>query len=294
VKPPRFRYFDPETLDEAIGILANKDNAKVLAGGQSLMPMLNMRYVQPDHIIDLNRIAGLSEIREHGGILHIGAMTRQRALEFSPLVHEYCPLMREALLNVGHRQTRNRGTIGGSLCHLDPAAELASVATAYDAVIEVRGPNGARDIPMAEFPLFYMTPAIAPEEIVTGVRFALWPQGHVSVFLEFARRHGDFAIVSIAVLLDVGDDRRIRRASVTVSGLTHKPERIAESERLLCAGPASDAVIRDAAAACGEPEATSDVHATASYRRHLARTLAFRCLTTALERAKTGRSVGHG
>jgi carbon-monoxide dehydrogenase medium subunit len=294
VKPPRFRYFDPETLDEAIDLVASKDNAKVLAGGQSLMPMLNMRFVQPDHIIDLNRVAGLNGIRMRDGVLSIGAMTRQRELEFSSLIHEACPLMREALLNVGHRQTRNRGTIGGSLCHLDPAAELAAVAMAYDATIEVCGRNGPREIPMAEFPLFYMTPAIAPDEIVTGVRIALWPRGHASAFLEFSRRHGDFAIVSIAVLLGVDDDHRVRNASITVSGLTHKPERIAEAEHLLCAGPVGESVVREAAAVCGALEANSDVHATASYRQHLARTLALRCINTALQRADVGRSAGHG
>jgi len=293
VKPSRFRYSDPVTVDEAIDLLASHENAKVLAGGQSLMPMLNMRYVQPDHLIDLNRISELSGFREQDGILHIGAMTRQRELEFSALIHDRCSLMHEALRNVGHRQTRNRGTIGGSLCHLDPAAELVSVATAYDAVIEARGPNGAREIPMAEFPLFYMTPSIAPDEIVTGVRFALWPRGHASAFLEFARRRGDFAIVSVAVLLDISE-HQVRRASVTVSGLTHLPERIADAEMLLCRGPISTAVIRDAAAACGSIETMSDVHASASYRQHLARTLVSRCLTIALARGGVPRSVLHG
>jgi carbon-monoxide dehydrogenase medium subunit len=196
--------------------------------------------------------------------------------------------MHEALLNVGHRQTRNRGTLGGSLCHLDPAAELAAVAMAYDATIEVRSRDGAREIPMAEFPAFYMTPAIQPDEIVTGVRFAPWPRGHASAFLEFSRRHGDFAIASVAVLIELDGDRQPRRASITVSGLTHKPERIAEAEGLICAGPPTEDRIRQAAAACGALAATGDVHASASYRQHLARTLAFRCVTTALQRARLG------
>jgi carbon-monoxide dehydrogenase medium subunit len=290
VKPPPFQYYDPDTLDEALDLVATKDNAKVLAGGQSLMPMLNMRYAQPDHIIDLNRIPGLDQIRENDGVLSIGAMTRQRELEFSDVIRECCPLMHEALLNVGHRQTRNRGTIGGSLCHLDPAAELAAVAMAYDAIVEVRSRNGAREIRMGDFPAFYMTPAIQPDEIVTGLRFTLWPRGHASAFLEFSRRHGDFAIVAIAALVDVDGDRKPRRASITVSGLTHKPERIAEAEGLLCAGPPTEARIRQAAAACGAIAATSDVHAGAPYRQHLARTLAFRCVTTALQRAGADQS----
>ena len=124
MKPPPFRYYDPRTVADAIGLLGRLDNAKLLAGGQSLMPMLNMRYVLPDHVIDLNRVEGLSYIREAGGAIEIGAMTRQRELEFSDLIRAKLPIMHEALLQVGHRQTRNRGTIGGSLCHLDPAAEV--------------------------------------------------------------------------------------------------------------------------------------------------------------------------
>ena len=128
MKPPPFSYHDPSTVADAVGLLGRLDNAKLLAGGQSLMPMLNMRFVLPDHVIDLNRVEGLSYIRDSNGALEIGAMTRQRELEFSDAVRERCPLMHEAILQVGHRQTRNRGTIGGSLCHLDPAAELVSLA----------------------------------------------------------------------------------------------------------------------------------------------------------------------
>ena len=128
MKPPPFSYHDPETVAEVVGLLSRLENAKLLAGGQSLMPMLNMRFVLPDHIIDLNRVNGLSYIRENGNTLVIGAMTRQRDLEFSDVIRTRCPLMHEAIVQVGHRQTRNRGTIGGSLCHLDPSAELVSVA----------------------------------------------------------------------------------------------------------------------------------------------------------------------
>ena len=172
MKPPPFRYHDPKTVSEAVGLLGGLENAKLLAGGQSLMPMLNMRFVLPDHIIDLNRVEGLSYIREAKGALEIGAMTRQRDLEFSDAVRARWPIMHEALLQVGHRQTRNRGTIGGSLCHLDPAAELVSLATGYDATVTVVGPNGERELPFAEFPVAYMTPAIELNELVVGVQFA--------------------------------------------------------------------------------------------------------------------------
>src|SRR5262245_31068769 len=135
MKPAPFSYHDPRTLADAIALLGETANAKLLAGGQSLMPMLNMRYVQPDHVIDLNGIEGLAYVREAGNALEIGAMTRQRAIESSALVRARCPLMHEAILQVGHRQTRSRGTLGGSLCHLDPAAELVAVAAALDATV---------------------------------------------------------------------------------------------------------------------------------------------------------------
>src|ERR1700736_6249264 len=171
MKPPPFRYHDPRTVGEAVGLLGRLENAKLLAGGQSLMPMLNMRFVLPDHIIDLNRVEGLSYIRDSESMLEIGAMTRQRDLEFSDAVRARWPIMHEALLQVGHRKTRNRGTIGGSLCHLDPAAELVSLATGYDATVTVVGANSQREIAFGEFPVAYMTPAIVPNEVVTAVRF---------------------------------------------------------------------------------------------------------------------------
>src|SRR2546425_9101212 len=175
MKPPPFEYYDPTTIAEVVGLLGRLENAKLLAGGQSLMPMLNMRLVLPDHVVDLHRVQRLSYIREENGAIEIGAMTRQRDLEFSDVVRVRCPLMHEAIQQIGHRQTRNRGTIGGSLCHLDPAAELVSIATGYDATVTVAGPNGERELPFAEFPVAYMTPAIELNELVVGVRFAQWP-----------------------------------------------------------------------------------------------------------------------
>src|SRR5438876_6934656 len=169
MKPPPFRYHDPKTVSETIGLLGSLENAKLLAGGQSLMPMLNMRFVLPDHIVDINRVEGLSYIRESNGggqgALEVGAMTRQRDLEYSDAVRTHWPIMHEALLQVGHRQTRNRGTMGGSLCHLDPAAELVSLALGYDAVVSIAGPNGQREIAFADFPAAYMAPAIEPNEL---------------------------------------------------------------------------------------------------------------------------------
>jgi carbon-monoxide dehydrogenase medium subunit len=288
VKPPAFEYHDPRSLPEALELLASKENSKLLAGGQSLMPMLNMRYVRPDHLIDLNRLDALSYIREEAGAIRIGSMTRQRELEFSELVRRRCPLMHEALRSVGHRQTRNRGTIGGSLCHLDPAAELPSVAMAHEAIVEAEGPRGRREIPMAAFPAFYMTPAIEPDELVAAIRFTPWPEGHGSAFLEFARRQGDFAIVSAAALIELAADRTIRRASLTIGGAAYAPQRIGKAEALLAGAAVSPEALHSAAEACSEIDATADIHASADYRRHLAATLAFRALEEAGRRASRG------
>ena len=293
MKPPPFRYHDPATVAEALDILATMENAKLLAGGQSLMPMLNMRYVQPDHIVDLNKIAELAYVADEGQVIRIGAMTRQRELEFSATIRDRLPLMHDALMNVGHRQTRNRGTIGGSLCHLDPAAELVAVATAYDAVVTVRGKAGPRDVPFAEFPAGFMMPATEPDEIVTTIAFEPWPAGHGAAFLEFSRRRGDFAVASVAVLLDCDRDT-IRRASVTIGGLSHAPQRARAAEDILRHSPAAPDRFQAAAEACGALDAGGDIHASTSYRQRLARVLSHRALLIAHERARaaqTGRSA---
>jgi len=284
MKPPPFRYHDPTSLDEALGLVATLDNAKLLAGGQSLMPMLNLRLAFPDDVVDLNRIETLAHVTESDGTITIGAMTRQRHLERSELVGRVCPLLHEALAHVGHRQTRNRGTIGGSLCHLDPSAELPVAAAALDATIHVSRRGGSRSLPMSEFPAFYMTPAIEPDEIVTAIAFEPWPAGHGYAFVEFARRLGDFAVAGVAVLLDVGDDEIIRRASVALGGVGEGPIRCPEAEAALVGVPSSDERFDEAARICGEIEAMEDVHASSAYRRHLARVLTRRALDRAHER----------
>jgi carbon-monoxide dehydrogenase medium subunit len=285
MKPPPFTYHDPRTLEDALALLGSLENAKLLAGGQSLMPMLNMRFVLPDHVIDLNRIPDLSYIRESGDVLEIGAMTRQRDIEFSDLIRRRCPLLREALLQVGHRQTRNRGTIGGSLCHLDPAAEQPTVLAALDATVHVRGPRGQRSLDMAAFPAFYMTPAIEPEELVTAVSFVPWTETHGHAFVEFARRPGDFAVVGVAVLLDIDAGGTVRRAAVALGGVGPAPVRCREAEEALQGGIVDDGRLRAASEACRAVEAMDDVHAPSGYRQHLAGVLAARAIARAHGRA---------
>src|SRR5713226_595631 len=293
MKPPPFSYHDPRTVADTVGLLGRLENAKLLAGGQSLMPMLNFRFVQPDHIIDLNRVEGLSYIREAQdssgqAALEIGAMTRQRDLEFSDAVRARWPIMHEALLQVGHRQTRNRGTIGGSLCHLDPAAELVSLATGYDATVTVAGPDGQRELPFAEFPIAYMTPSIEPNEIVVGVRFPQWAARHGYAFVEFSRRHGDFAITSAAALLEADAAGKITRASVTIGGMGTAPSRARELEQAIVGQAPTAQLFRDACESCRKLEAIDDVHAPASYRQHLAAVLSRRALEKAHARSRAG------
>jgi len=285
MKPPPFTYHDPSTVAEALELLSGNDNARLLAGGQSLMPMLAMRFVLPDDVIDINNIAELSGIEATGGGLRIGAMTRQRDIEFSDVVQQHCPLMREAILQVGHRQTRNRGTLGGSMAHLDPSAELPTVAMATDATIHVASAKGTRDIAMVDYPAGYMTPAMELDEMVTGVSFPDWPAGHGYGFVEFARRHGDFAITSAACLMTLDSLGAIDRISLTVSGVGPAPVRCKDAEAMLIGQHPSEDVLKAAGETCRAIDAMADVHASSDYRQHLATVMSRRAMVAAAARA---------
>ncbi|MEC7488602.1 MAG: xanthine dehydrogenase family protein subunit M [Pseudomonadota bacterium] len=291
MKPPPFTYHDPRSIDDAVSLLAEKDNAKLLAGGQSLMPMLNMRFVLPDDVIDINNIDELAFIREEPEALVFGGMTRQREIEYSELVAERCPLMKEAILSVGHRQTRNRGTFGGSLSHLDPSAELPSVSMAQDAVVTVHKKGGSREILMVDFPIAYMTPSFEFDEMVTEIRVPVWPKGHGYAFVEFSRRHGDFAITSSAVLLDVQAGGKITRASVTVGGVGPSPVRVTAVEEGLVGMIGATDLFAELAEKCREIDAMEDVYAPAWYRQHLASVLTRRALAKAFSRAANGMEM---
>ena len=285
MKPPPFSYHDPRSVSEVINLLETLENPKLLAGGQSLMPMLNMRYVMPDHVIDLNKVEGLSYIEDNNGNLSIGGMTLQRDLEYSELIKAKCPLMYDALQQIGHRQTRNRGTIGGSLSHLDPAAELPSVCAAHDAVLIVQGPGGKREIPFSDFPVAYMTPATGMDEVLTGVEIPTWSEGHGYAFVEFARRHGDFAITSAAALLEIGQGGRITRASLTVGGVGAAPVRMTSIEEALIGQTGDEEKLRELCETCREIDALGDVYASSEYRQHLATVMSRRALVKAYKRA---------
>jgi carbon-monoxide dehydrogenase medium subunit len=292
MKPAPFAYHDPRTLDEAVGLLASHDNAKLIAGGQSLVPMLNMRFVVADHVVDLNRVAGLSFVRQNGDTLQIGAMTRQRALERDPLVARCAPIVREVLPHVGHWQTRSRGTIGGSLCHLDPAAELPGIVALYQGTLHVVGTNGERDVPAAEWSLGYMTPALAPDEVLTAVSLPLWREPHGHAFVELARRHGDFAVVGAGCLLAVAD-RTIRRAAIVLIGVATAPVRLAAAEAALIGQPATPQSFKAAAEHAHAVDCLADAQVSAAYRKRLAAVLVERALAQAATRANGALDATH-
>jgi len=284
MKPAPFTYHDPGTVDEAIALLGQLQDAKLLAGGQSLMPMLNMRFVVPDHVVDLNGVAGLAGITDAGDALEIGAMTRQRDLMRDAAVAAKAPIIPEALEFVGHFQTRNRGTIGGSLCHLDPAAEQPCLMAAYDAVLTVQGPDGTREVPFAEWPLAYMIPSIGPDELLTKVRVPNWAAGHGYGFAEYARRHGDFAIVSAAALLEVSGGT-ISRAAIAIGGADVRPIRLVEAEAALIGQAANAETFKAAGEMARKIDAISDAYVSSAYRQRLAATMVERALAKAGSRA---------
>lgn len=285
MKPAPFHLHLPHTLEEALAVLASSGNARAIAGGQSLMPMLNLRVVGVDDLVDLNGIAELSGICQDGEDIVIGAMTRQRELEHSPLVSHKLPLLREAVAYIGHCQTRSRGTMGGSLCHLDPSAELPTVATAMDAELTVSRQGAERKVAMRDFGLGLLTTCLGPDELLTSVRFKPWPAHCGHGFVEYGRRHGDFAIVSAAALVELTPDGTVYRCSLTLGGVAHVPCRVPEAEHILQGSRPEPAVIRRACAEAGRIDALTDPAYPQWYRQRLAVRLLERALNRALERA---------
>jgi CO/xanthine dehydrogenase FAD-binding subunit len=274
-------------VEDALGWLTRyQGDAKVLAGGQSLMPLLNFRLLRPAALIDLNRVASLSYIKEVDGQVRLGAMTRQRAVEFSPVVRQRLPLLVEATRWVGHLPIRTRGTIGGSIAHADPAAEYPAVLTALEGEVVTRSPRGERTLRPADLFQTYLTTTLEPDEILTEVRLPAMPAGAGYAFVEFARRHGDFALVGIAALV-VMEGKRLARARLATAGASPVPVRLKAAEQILERDGLSDEAIAAAAARASELVAPdSDIHASADYRRHLTGVLTGRALKRARERAE--------
>jgi carbon-monoxide dehydrogenase medium subunit len=282
MKPAKFEYVLPSTVDAAIeALVASNGEGKVLAGGQSLLPLLNFRMARPAVLVDLNGIKGLSYIEERGERIAIGALTRHRELEQSPLIASKLPVMAAAMRHVAHLAIRNRGTIGGSLSHADPAAELPMLSTFYDATIFVQGPGGRRMVAAEEFFVDALTNCLEPEEIVVEIEFPILRHDGWA-FEEMARRFGDFALASIAVSVRSGP-AGLKEARVAVMGVADTPLRLREAEQGLIVMELDDrAPDRFSEIVVSGVSPNDDLHASGEYRKHLLAQLSKRALQTAL------------
>ncbi len=285
MKPPVFEYFAPKSLDETLTLAERYASThKLLAGGQSLVPAMNMRLIRPEQLIDLNGVPDLAGISETDDYVAVGAMTRHRELEFSDTVRRKLPLLAEALPLIGHVQIRNRGTVGGSICHADPAAEIATVWTALGGDAVVVGVRGERTVPVEELLVSVFTTSLEPGEILTSVRFRKPAAPSGAAFSEVARRHGDYSLASAAVSVSVKEGR-IADPRIALGSVAAQPVRATDAERLLVGAEPTDEVFTAAAAAvAGQLDPWSDVHASEDYRRHVASVLTRRCLALAVSR----------
>jgi CO/xanthine dehydrogenase FAD-binding subunit len=290
MKPVQFEYDDPRTLDDALDLLArHADSCKVLAGGQSLVPLMNFRLARPERLVDINGIDSLAYIRRDDGNLVIGAMSRHADVEHSEVVAESVPLLAEAIGWVGHSQIRNRGTVGGSVAHADPAAELPAVLAALDATLHIRSKRGSRALSWKQFFVSEFTTALAPDELVTEVAVPVTDKSTGSAFVEYARRHGDFALGGAAVTVKLGRDGRCERATIALLSAGPAPVRAEAAERHLQGAALNESSIRAAAAeAVKGLHPTGDLHGSTEYRVTLLRTMTERGLTKAAERAGRG------
>ena len=285
MKPAPFDYVAPHSLDEAVTALARGGaDAKVLAGGQSLIPLLNFRLARPSLLVDLNRVAELAYVQPRERGLAVGAMTRQVTVERGDGLAELQPLLVEAIGYVGHVAIRSRGTIGGSLAHADPAAELPAVAVCLDATLSVVGPGVRRTIAAEDFFVGYLTTLLEPDEILVEAYFPPLKPHTGQAWVEFARRHGDFALAGVAVSLSM-DGEAVREARIVLTGVGGKPERAREAETLLIGGSAAERASAAANAARSTIDPDADIHATKEYRVHLAGVLTERAIRLAGERA---------
>ena len=289
MKPPLFRYLDPETLEEALELLDEYgDEAKVLSGGQSLMPMLAMRLAYPSFLIDLNRIHQLDYIRHENGSLKIGALARHSSVEDSATVAAVCPLITEAMPHVGHRAIRNRGTVAGSVAHADPAAELPAVLVALDASAVVAKKSGTRTMPVSDLFEMPLVSRLDADEIVTAIQVPGQPAGSGSAVLEIARRHGDFALAGVAASACVDSAGQLNQIRLASFGTGPTPIRLTRAEQVLTGTELTDTALREAGtAAVEELDPPSDVHASAAYRRTVTEVLVRRAVRAAAEQAVT-------
>jgi CO/xanthine dehydrogenase FAD-binding subunit len=284
MKPASFEYYSPSSLTEALKLLAHHgDTARPLAGGQSLVPMMNFRLARPAHLVDMNRLQELDFVTVTNGELRIGAMTRQRAVERSAIVAEGWPLLKEATSHIGHVQIRNRGTIGGSIAHAFPSAELPVVMIALDASFVLRSVGRQRIIAAKDFFVDVMTTVLEPGELLVEIRVPQRASRTGWGFQEVSRRHGDFALVAVAGVIALADDGRIDKLRLVFTGTT--PHLSIKAEALRGQKPDSALFSDIAKAAAAELDTESDIHASSEYRREVSQVLARRVLEAAAARA---------
>ena len=286
MKPPQFDYHDPRGVGDALALLAEHgEDAKVLAGGQSLVPLLNFRLASPDHLIDLGRIGSLRYVTRRDGRLRIGTMTRQATVERSPLVAEHWPLLTEALGLVAHAQIRNRGTIGGSVAHADPAAELPLAFTTLEATFHLRSQSRERSVDAADFFITHLTTAIEPNELLVEIEVPPVPAGTGWAFSEYARRHGDFALGGAAALVTVADDV-CQRARIGLLAASDTPLRVRAAEQILEGQAITEESSAEAArVAVADINPTGDIHGGSEYRKQLIEGMVRRAIDKAAARA---------
>lgn len=296
MKPAKFTYACPQTVDEALALLAQEgETAKVLAGGQSLVPLLNLRMAEVGALVDINRLSELSFIKRENGMLHVGALTRHRQLEVSDVVGAMLPLLSRAAAEVGHLAIRNRGTIGGSIAHADPAAEWPLAAVTLNAQFVLRSQNSTRTIAARDFFLAPLTTAIEPNELLCEIHFPAASTPTTWGFQEFCRRPGDFALAAVACQLTLDQNKTCTAASLAVGGAHSTSLLIAEVEKSLIGSRGEDEVLKMVAEVTTKAvDPPSDVHGSAEFRRKMVRVLTVRALKEAWGKAEGAKEGING
>ncbi|WP_158553366.1 FAD binding domain-containing protein [Peribacillus saganii] len=290
MKPPKFSYLRPNDLAEALDLLAEYgEDAKIMSGGQSLIPLLNMRLSTPRYIIDIGRVKELHGIKEEEDAIVIGGMTRHVDVEKSELIKEKCPLLTEGIRWVGHTQIRSRGTIGGSIAHADPSAELPCILTALRGEIVVASKEDEFTLTPEEFFLSYLLTSLEPDQLIKGIRFPKLNKNSGYAFEEVARRHGDFALVEVAAVINLDKDGKVAEAQIALGGANAVPFVPLETEEFLIGKEPNETILKEAATLQLEDlDPEGDIHGSKEYRRYLTGVLLQRALHTAVKRAREG------
>lgn len=289
MKPAPFEYYAPDSIEPALDLMSQyAGDAKILAGGQSLVPAMNFRIVQPGVLIDLNRVAELSYVREEDSVLRIGAMTRERQLEFNESISRWAPLLKEAAPHIAHPQIRNRGTIGGSIVNADPAAELPVLMLALSARLKAKSVSGERWVDAQDFFMGMFTTALEPDEILVEIELPASPSRTGWSFMEVAPRAGDYALMGVATLITLDENGKCERAKLVYLNAGEGPVEAKEAEKLLIGESLNDSLIESTASKASETEINpfGNIHASSEFQRHLANVLTKKALKQATQRAE--------